>query len=109
MNIEQIKVAIGAKLGISLPCLDLAGQLDETTNLVDTTWLSHWVEDGRVRITMHEEVYSKIKADKTFSGLAIKPMEVIPERIADPATEVTYRAAYRKFMVITPKSIVDTI
>ena len=106
MNIQEVKAFIGAKAGICIPTLMLVGSKDEA-GVVDNTWPSHWDNESRVKIVMHTEVLTKIQADPTFNGLAVKPMEVIPERPqTDPAG---FRASYRKFMVITPTDVIATI
>lgn len=91
MNITQIKTAIGQ------PVLTMVRQLDE--NKQPTQWISHWDNTNRVRVTMHEEVFNKIKDDKDFGGLAVKPVqEMTPEG----------KAPYKLFVVITPKNIEAT-
>ena len=94
MTITDLKTTVAEKASIKLPTLMLSRQLDE--NKVPQPWLSHWDNDGRVRITMHEDVAKKIKEDPKFDGLAFKYEEV-------PAKED--RLAYRRFVVINPTSV----
>lgn len=91
MNITQIKEAIGQ------PVLNMARQLDE--NKVPQPWVSHWDNDKRVRVTMHDDVFNLIVADKNFDKLAYKTAEV-------PATPE--RAAYQRIVVITPTQLLAT-
>jgi len=97
MNIQLIKSQIAAKAGIALPTLMLSRQKDESGT--EQPWLSHWDNDKRVRITMHDDVANKIKATPDFDGLAFKE-EVVPANAE--------RAAYTRFVVITPTSVVMT-
>ena len=95
MNIQQIKTEIATKCKVQLPNLVMVRQLNEQKE--PTEWLSYWDNDSRLRITMHEEVFGKIKADpKNFTGMAIKK-----ELVA--ATED--RDAYTRVIIITPKNI----
>lgn len=98
MNIQQIKSAIATSLGIQLPNLVMVRQLDETTK-APQPWLSHWDNDNRVRVTMHEDVFNRIKAKPEEAGLAFKKsiVEATPER-----------AAYTRVVVITPENIEAT-
>jgi hypothetical protein len=91
MNIEQIKSQIGQ------PVLTMTRQLDE--NKQPTSWISHWDNTNRVRVTMHEEVFNKIKADKSFGGLAVKPAQVLTPEGKQP---------YKLYVIITPKNIEAT-
>lgn len=97
MNIQQIKEAIASNMGISLPNLVMVRQFNEQKE--PQPWLSHWEDDARVRVTMHEEVFNRIKEDPSKPGLAFKK-EVVP------ATQE--RAAYTRFVVITPLNIEAT-
>lgn len=95
MQIEQIKTAIGTKAGINLPQLMLVRQKDQTTG-ENQPWLSHWDNDKRVRITLHDDVAAKISKEPTFNGLAYK-MEVIPQE--------GERMEYTRFVIIVPTSV----
>lgn len=97
MNISQIKQELNAKTGVNFPSLSMVRQFDEEG--VKQPWLSHWDNDNRVRVVMHEEVFDAIKADASKSDLALKK-EVVE------ATET--RPAYTRFVVITPKNIEGT-
>jgi len=98
MNIFQIKAEIAAKCGVAVPNLVMVRQLTEDKQ--PTEWLSHWDNDNRIRVTMHEDVFKKIQADpKKCTGLAIK-------KSIEEATDE--RAAYTRIIVITPQHIVGT-
>lgn len=97
MNIQQIKAAIASSANISLPSLTLVRQFDEAK--VPQPWVSHWDNDHRVRITMHEDVLKQIQANPEKAGLAFKKEEVL-------ATQT--RAAYTRFVIITPLHIEAT-
>ena len=97
MNIQQIKEAIALNMGIKLPNIILVRQYDEDKE--PQPWVSHWDNDNRVRITMHDEVYLRIKADVTKPGLAFK------KQVLEATSE---RAAYTRFVIITPANVVDT-
>lgn len=92
MNLTQIKTKIGQ------PVLTMVRQLDETTK-EKTQWLSHWDNDNRVRVTMHEEVFNQILQDKDFGGLAFKT-EIVKSEGKQP---------YTRYVVITPKNIEATL
>ena len=94
MNIVQLKTELSTKCGVQFPTLTMVRQLAE--DQTPTEWLSHWDNDNRIRVTMHQDVFGKIKADPKFNGLALKKELV-------EATEI--RAAYTRFVVITPKNI----
>lgn len=98
MDIKQIKAELAAKLGFAIPNLQMVRQFeqDETT---PAPWLSHWDNDHRVRVVMHEDVFKQIVADQNFNTLALKYEEI-------PAT--TERESYKRFVVITPRNIEAT-
>jgi hypothetical protein len=98
MNIQQIKADIAAKTKAPLTTLTMVRQLDQTTEK-PTEWLSHWDNDNRIRVTMHQDIFNEIKANPAKEGLAVKREDV-------PATDS--RAAYTRFVVITPKNIEGT-
>lgn len=97
MNIKQIKAELQAKTSVPFPNLTMVRQYDE--NEVKQPWLSHWDNDNRIRVTMHEEVFAVIVADPSKNDLALKREEI-------PATQE--RAAYTRFVVIVPKHIEGT-
>lgn len=100
MNITEIKAQISKQIGFQIGTLDINSQEDPTTKVVDPNWVSAWLDQPRVRITMHNEVFQKIMADRAFAGLAVKAPEVIT-----PAG----KASYTRFVVITPKSILASL
>ncbi len=97
MNINNLKLAIAAATGISLPTLMLSRQID--LNNVEQPWLSHWDNEKRVRITMHEDVANSIKANPTMETLAYKIEQVAEHEAVKPYTRV---------VVITPSSVIMT-
>jgi hypothetical protein len=109
MNINQLKPnmasAISAVLGkpYSLPEINLYTQVDKDTQ-VQTEFLSHWDDIERVRITMHQDILAKIKADPTFSGLAFKKPEVVT-----PQAGAKSEKTYLHVIVITPNNIAATL
>lgn len=94
MNISEIKTSIASKTGTVVTTLDFSRQKDDKGT--PTEWLSSWDNDHRIRIVAHQEVIEKIKADKSFSGLATK-YELVPQE--------GERLAYQQFVLITPVSI----
>ena len=94
MNMQALKTAIAAKAGISLPTLMLVRQVDE--NHVPQPWLSHWDNDSRVRITLHEDVAKAAATTPELDKLAFKYEEVPAEG---------ERAAYKRFVVIIPTTV----
>ena len=97
MNIASVKQQIAESTGIQLPTLMLSRQKD--SDGVAQPWLSHWDNEKRVRITMHDDVANKIAANPAFDGLAFKK-ELVPAK--------EDRAEYTRFVVITPTSVVHT-
>lgn len=95
MNITQLKADINAKHGTKLTSLNMVRQFDETGKLKQP-WLSHWDNDNRVRITMHEDVLKQVQENPSMEGLAAK-VEIVPE--------TPERASYTRLVVITPKNI----
>lgn len=96
MNIQQVKEHISQKAGFTLVSLSLSRQMAEEStpdNPVPTEWLTHWDNENRVRVVMHQDVMEKIKSDLTFNSLAVKPMEIVEKEGVKP---------YKKFVVITP-------
>lgn len=98
MNIQAIKAEIAKQTGANLSTLMLSRQKHPETG-VDQPWLSHWDNDKRVRITMHDDVANKIANDLNFEGLAFKK-EVV--------AKTDERAEYTRFVVIVPTSVVMT-
>lgn len=97
-NIQQVKSLIAESMKISLPVLGFVRQMeqDKTT---PTKWLSHWDNENRVRISAHEDIVNKLKAEPTAAILAFKKEEV-------PADGD--RKAYTRFVLITPQSVEAT-
>lgn len=98
MNIAQIKTQIAATTGRPLPVLQLVRQFAEDGE-TPQEWVSHWDNDNRIRVTMHEDILKTLKEDKDFDGLAVKHDSVPAEG---------ERMAYERFVVITPRNIEAT-
>lgn len=95
MNIQDIKSEVSTKTGAVITKLNMVRQKDQNTDQPQP-WLSHWDNDSRVRVTMHEDVFNQIKANPLMEGLAYKTEKV------DATPD---RAEYIRFVVITPTSI----
>ena len=94
MKMNEIKAAIAAKAGINLPTLMLVRQKDAAG--VSQPWLSHWDNDKRVRITLHEDTAKAVQADPNLDKLAFKSEVVAAhENVAE----------YTRFVIITPTSV----
>lgn len=98
MNINDIKTQIG------LSHLLLVRQMDQVNPTVKTEWLSHWDNDKRVRVTMHQDVLARIQADPTKPGLGLKKELVLAHNRADGSAV----ADYTRYVVITPANIEAT-
>ena len=97
MNMHQIKAQISAKTGTPIVALNMVRQFEDDAKTVSTPWLSHWDNDARIRVTMHEDVLNLLKTDADSNGLALKYEEVQP---ADES-----KSPYKRFVIITPKHI----
>ena len=106
MNIQQIKQQISAITGVPIIALNMVRQMTQETQGTETPepteWLSHWDNDNRIRVTMHENVLKTIKDDPKVNVLALK--NTLVEAEGQPGDDA-YRAAYRRFVVITPNFI----
>lgn len=90
MNISELKAVIG------LGSLLMVRQTEQDDAKTPTDWLSHWDNDKRIRVTMHQDVLAKIKAEPNFNGLALKPKELVsPEG----------KAPYTRYIVIIPANV----
>ncbi len=104
MNIQEIKAAISAKCNTTIGTLAMVRQFDESTDAAGTVtkvaspWVSHWDNDARIRVTMHEDIMASLKTNPLKSDLAFKYEHVKP---AD-------KAPYHRFVVITPKDVEAT-
>lgn len=105
MNISDIKALIGQKEGFPLPTLMINDNFEED-GVTPTGYVDHWDNDHRVRVVMAKDIYESIKANPAFDGLALKPVQV-EEAKTKPDGKV--RAAYRRYVIITPKNILGTI
>lgn len=97
MTIAQIKAELSLKLKVSMVTLNMAQQLDEQDQ--PTEWISHWDNDNRIRVTMHEEVFATIKGNKSYDQLAYK-LTVVEKK--------EEREAYTRVVVITPRHLLAT-
>lgn len=104
MNINQIKLEVSNKSGKPCSTLTMVRQLTNDAAKTPTEWLSHWDNDNRIRVSMHQDVFNQIKANPAFDGLAVKK-ELVAAKVEN-GTEI--RAAYLRFVVITPKNIEAT-
>lgn len=95
MTTLEIKALINAKEGIVLPTLSFQRQFGED-KVTPQPWVSHWDNDHRIRITMHEDVMAILKANPMRGDLAVKD-----ELVA--ATDT--RAQYKRYIIIVPKNI----
>lgn len=100
MTIQQIKDAIG------IATLMLVRQLEPIPEgapidfkPVPTQWVSHWDNEKRIRVTMHEDVLKVLKANPSKNDLAIKKQEVL-------ASDT--REAYTRYVVIVPANVEAT-
>lgn len=92
MDINMIKATIATITGKPLLSLDMSRQLD--VDKKPTQWYSYWDNDNRIRVVMHEDIFAKLKADKTaVTGLALKPVAIV---VPDG------KPSYMRFVVITP-------
>lgn len=102
MNIQEIKNVIDSKLGILLSTLSMVRQYDQdpldATKKVASEWVSHWDNDNRIRITMHQDIMDAIKVNPTKADLAYKYELVNP----------VDKSPYHRFVVITPKDVEAT-
>lgn len=74
-------------------------QMDQIEPTKPTEWLSHWDNEERIRVTMHQDVMKTIKADPKRADLALKTEVVAAhDGVAD----------YVRYIVITPRSIEAT-
>lgn len=119
MNIVAIKTQIATEQSISLPTLEMVRQFNQVPDPNDPTkmldekapWLSHWDNTNRVRVTMHEDVLARLKADPNANGLALKsykaldgkmlPYEIVESHVSNGANI----DRYIRYVVITPANI----
>lgn len=97
MTIDQIKATVG------IATLMLVRQLEQIPEgapadykPVATQWVSHWDNDKRIRVTMHEDILVALKADPRKADLAIKKQEVLA---------TAEREAYTRYVVIVPQNV----
>lgn len=108
MNIQELKLDIAQRASnllnknVTLSKLVMVRQLKEGTEEKDE-WLSHWDNDNRVRITMHENIFNQLSKDPKMIGLAAKMEKVA----AKAPTEANPKGVeeYTRFVIITPTGI----
>lgn len=104
MTIQEIKAAISAKEGFPLGTLNMVRQFNTEPNPASpneptktpTEFVSHWDNDHRVRITMHQDIMEQIKSNLAKADLAVKRTEIPAEG---------NRATYVRYVVITPRDV----
>lgn len=99
MTITQIKAALG------ISTLMMIRQKDQESGAV-TPWISHWDNDLRIRVTMHEDVFNEIKKSPEKADLAFKKQLVAPKLAADGKT--IDREGYLRIVVIIPANVEAT-
>lgn len=72
MTIDEIKKQLG------LVVLNMVRQFDEQGN--KTVWVSHWDNDRRIGVTMHESVMGVIKVDRSLDILDMTATKVIAKQ-----------------------------
>lgn len=100
MTIAEIKAAINAKEGITLPTLAMTRQFAED-KVTPTEWLSFWHDESRVRVTMHQDIKESLVKEVGKADLSFK-REEIP---AGKTKTGEARAAYVRYVIITPKHV----
>jgi len=103
MTIQQIKATVAKEQGIELNTLMIqqqTGVADEAGNKPKEPWFYHWENKARIKVSMHEDVYNKIKEDKERNDLVLK------DAVAVAARGET--AAYIRYIVMIPDSVVAT-
>lgn len=99
MTISEVKAFVGAKTNATIGTLSLVRQFDEVDGVKTASqWVSHWDNDHRIRVTMHEDIMNALKANPAKADLACKYELVQPSD----------KAAYHRFVVITPRDIEAT-
>jgi hypothetical protein len=101
MNIQEIKAVanITGTLALVRQFAQQPSDAPADAAPIPTEWVSHWDNEKRVRVTMHQDVMATIKSNPSFAGLALKT-ELVPQ--------VGERLAYTRHVVITPNNIEAT-
>lgn len=104
-TIEQIKSIINQERSSTITSLGMNRQFTvlnagtESETKEPQPWVSHWEDPQRIRVVMHEDVCTKLKADKTRCDLLLK-YELVPAK-GDVAS-------YHRYVVIIPDNVVAT-
>lgn len=69
----------------------------DTKYKVVTPWLSHWDNNARIRVVLHQDVMATIKANPSVNTLALKDEEVKPADMS--------KQSYSRYVIITPNNI----
>ena len=98
MNIQQIKLQIGSQSNTQIGSLDMVRDTvidpKDATKTVPTDWYYYWDNQARVRVVMHKDIFTALKANRELDGLAVKP----------PVTRTPAgKLPYKMFVIITPK------
>jgi hypothetical protein len=98
MNITEIKADIAKHDNIIIGSMPIQQQFEDVECTKPQPWFSYWNNDARLRVSMHQEVFEAIKADKSLNKLAYK-REIVPAK-AD-------RPSYVRYVLIIPRNIAD--
>lgn len=104
---QEIKAYVASKTKVPQPTWMMVRQVTqeaEGKEGLPTEWLSHWDNDHRIRVTMHEDVLDYIKNNPQCGDLIVTEQKVA-QRDADAATGVAARAAYVRFVISHPTSV----
>jgi heme-degrading monooxygenase HmoA len=97
MNMTDIKTQLG------IPTIMLVRQKEQDSD-TPTQWLSHWENEKRIRVTVHEDVLAEIKKKADRNDLAIK-RQVVGAKVENG---VTTRESYVRYVVIIPTNVEAT-
>jgi hypothetical protein len=115
MTITNVRTAINAEQHCNIEVLNFKRQFDQPTEAqvaeavkanpaVDVAkvlgnpqpWVSHWEDSKRIRVAMHDDVLTALKADKELSTLAFKSEVVHPD---------IETAKYIRYILFIPRHI----
>lgn len=98
MTMQDIKSEVARLTGIpqTLPWMMI-----RQTDLQDqpNEWVTHWDNDNRIRVSMHQDVLGFLKTDSNTAELAYYKQDVPVGKHADG----TERKPYVRFIVFRPK------
>lgn len=115
MTITNVKAAINAEQHTSIDIFNFKRQFDQPTEAqvadalkadpkadpkkvlgTPQPWVSHWEDSKRIRVAMHDDVLTALKADKELSTLAYKSEIVHPDSETD---------RYIRYILFIPRHI----